>query len=217
MVNPSNENTLTVTTTLDENDGGFGGSGLSLREALIYAHNNNQQNFRIQLQAGATYNLTQEGSREQFGLTGDLDIFGNRNITIETINGDQRAIINASTLIDKDRVFHVRQGSTLTLDNITVTGGQQVDSLALDGKGGGMLISGESSVTLKNSLVTDNTAVYGSGLAIFSGNLHLENSKVSNNIALEDGGGIYAKEEGFKEITLDLGQSEISENILTAS
>ncbi|MGK7942059.1 MAG: hypothetical protein AB4062_18270 [Crocosphaera sp.] len=212
MVNPSHDNILTVTTNLDENDGGFGGSGLSLRDALIYAHNNNQHSFRIQLQAGATYNLTQEGSREQFGLTGDLDIFGNRNITIETINGDEKAIINAGTLIDKDSVFHVRQGSTLTLDNITVTGGQQVDSLGLDGKGGGIFISGESSVTLIDSLLTQNTAVYGGGVAISSGNLQLENSSISGNTALEDGGGIYAKEEGLREITLDFDHSAISDN-----
>ena len=47
--------TLTVNTTVDENDGGEAGTGLSLRDAISLANQSPENNHIIELQSGATY------------------------------------------------------------------------------------------------------------------------------------------------------------------
>ncbi len=211
---PENQDSvvLQVTTTLDENDGGSGGTGLSLRDAILQAVENPNQHFRIQIQAGANYNLTLDGSREQFSQTGDLDIFNSSNITIETIGGDSKAIIDASGLTERDSVFHIRDGSNLDINNVIITGGKQVNSFGLLGSGGGLFINGDSTVSLTDSIVEGNEAAFGGGIYISEGILNLENTKVANNTAQQQGGGIFAREEGFNQVMLNLQDSEISNN-----
>ena len=81
--------TISVTTTADENDGdtssigallaNSGGTGISLREAIIAANNTAGANT-IELGAG-TYALTIGGGGEDLSATGDLDILS--DITID--------------------------------------------------------------------------------------------------------------------------------------
>jgi len=111
--------TLTVNTTIDQNDGGSG-NGLSLRDAILIANGDLANTYTILLQSGQSYFLTQEGNGEDLGRTGDLDI--RSNVTIRTPSGAP-AIINASTLAQRGLVFSALSSSRLTLDNITVTGG----------------------------------------------------------------------------------------------
>lgn len=49
--------TLTVNTTVDENDGSEAGTGLSLRDAISIVNQSPEQNHIIELQGSATYTL----------------------------------------------------------------------------------------------------------------------------------------------------------------
>ena len=196
--------TLQVTTLKDENDASTKGTGLSLRDAILLAVENPTQQYRIQLQAGETYKLTLDGSREHFSQTGDLDIFNGSNVTIETIGGDTQATIDASGLTDRDSVFHVWGKSTLTLNNVIITGGKQ----SSQGSGAGLFINGDSTVNLQDSTVTKNEAGKGAGIYVSNGTLNLDDSQVTQNTAHYFGGGVFAKNKA----TINIEKSQIADN-----
>ena len=71
--------TLQINTTNDEvNDD----STLSLREAISQANEEPDNQYRIQLQAATTYELSRRGQGDNLNRTGDLDVARNSNITI---------------------------------------------------------------------------------------------------------------------------------------
>ena len=150
-----------------------------------------------------TYFLTNAGTGENAGGTGDLDIadFGNK-LTI-TGAGAATTIINGGGI---DRVIQVLGLTTLELSSVTITNGDTTSSgggifnrgtLTLtnstvsgntaDGAGGGISNSGEA--TLTNSTVSGNTAAQGGGIEN-RGTLTLTNSTVTGNMSLAGGGGI---------------------------
>ncbi|MFM5890240.1 MAG: beta strand repeat-containing protein, partial [Dolichospermum sp.] len=178
---------LTVTTTADQNDGSATG-GLSLRDAILIANANPTTDYEIQLTGGTTYNLTSNGINENAALTGDLDIKSRSNVLYIVAVGGQ-ATINASGLLNSDRVFQVLDGGQLSLQNVVVTGGN------ISSDGGGIRVDSNAALDLYNSTVTGNKAsgYYNNGGGIYnSGVVYLRNgSTVSNNIAAEEGGGIY--------------------------
>ncbi|MFM6267373.1 MAG: beta strand repeat-containing protein, partial [Dolichospermum sp.] len=178
---------LTVTTTADQNDGSATG-GLSLRDAILIANANPTTDYEIQLTGGTTYNLTSNGINENAALTGDLDIKSRSNVLYIVAVGGQ-ATINASGLLNSDRVFQVLDGGQLSLQNVMVTGGN------ISSNGGGIRVDSNAALDLYNSTVTGNKAsgYYNNGGGIYnSGVVYLRNgSTVSNNIAAEEGGGIY--------------------------
>ncbi|MFM6860941.1 MAG: beta strand repeat-containing protein, partial [Dolichospermum sp.] len=178
---------LTVTTTADQNDGSATG-GLSLRDAILIANANPTTDYEIQLTGGTTYNLTSNGINENAALTGDLDIKSRSNVLYIVAVGGQ-ATINASGLLNSDRVFQVLDGGQLSLQNVMVTGGN------ISSNGGGIRVDSNAALDLYNSTVTGNKAsgYYNNGGGIYnSGVVYLRNgSTVSNNIAAQEGGGIY--------------------------
>ncbi|WP_299404435.1 choice-of-anchor Q domain-containing protein [Acaryochloris sp. IP29b_bin.148] len=209
---------ITVDTTLDELDGDItnifslqanpGGTGISLREALIAAQTNAAT---INLEGGEIYDLSIDGEGEDTDLESLLNIGTGQNITIRS-EGNEKAEINGNGL---DRVFTVSNNAELNLQNITVTGGQTTFG------GGGIANLGTLSLT--DSLITDNSANRGGGLFnTASGKATLTNSVISLNNAVTDGGGIFNNSEislidaeTLGEITLD--QSTVSENIAGGS
>ncbi|MFM6348531.1 MAG: hypothetical protein ACKPFK_25825, partial [Dolichospermum sp.] len=100
-----------------------------------------------------------------------------------------QATINASGLLNSDRVFQVLDGGQLSLQNVMVTGGN------ISSNGGGIRVDSNAALDLYNSTVTGNKAsgYYNNGGGIYnSGVVYLRNgSTVSNNIAAQEGGGIY--------------------------
>ncbi|MFO0999420.1 MAG: hypothetical protein U0936_03720 [Planctomycetaceae bacterium] len=175
--------TTAVNTTADTPDTNIGDrlardtSGrVSLRASVMESNNITSQVDEIQLGA-ATYFLTQAGRFEDDALTGDLDIKGSTII---------RGVSAASTIInasDLDRVFHVFPGATLTLDSLTIRGGEAFD-------GGG--IFNEGTVILRNVNVIANEA-FNQGGGIFNtatGILNVANTSIDNNIAGSRGGGV---------------------------
>ncbi|GMV81577.1 MAG: hypothetical protein AMXMBFR7_27610 [Planctomycetota bacterium] len=145
--------TPTVDTLVDEADGGAGGAGISLRDAIIQA-NGDFADDTITLPAG-TYTLTLAGTGENNAAYGDLDVLGYGNLTIEGA-GVGTTIIDGN---DLDRVFHLTNafGGTVTLRNLTVRNGNAVDHPgggSADAAGGGIYNNGAA-------LTLDNVAVYG--------------------------------------------------------
>ena len=175
--------TTGVNTTADTPDTSLGDrvardiSGrTSLRASIMESNNITSQVDEIQLGA-ATYLLTQAGRFEDDALTGDLDIKG---ATIIRGISAAATIINAN---DLDRVFHVFPGATLTLESLTIRGGEAFD-------GGG--IFNEGTVILRNVNVIANEA-FNQGGGIFNtstGVLNVANTSIDNNIAGSRGGGV---------------------------
>ncbi|MEH1819450.1 MAG: Calx-beta domain-containing protein [Nostoc sp.] len=178
---------LTVNTTADQNDGSSA-NGLSLRDAILIANANPNTDYEIQLTGGATYNLTSNGINEDNALTGDLDIKSRNNVLYIVAVGGQKATIDASGLLNSDRVFDVLTGGELSLQNLVVKGG------AISGKnGGGIQVASTGFLDLYNTTVSNNSAENGGGI-YNAGDAHLRNgSTVSNNSVsgtVPDGGGI---------------------------
>ncbi|MDB9390714.1 beta strand repeat-containing protein [Microcystis aeruginosa] len=183
---------LTVNTTADQNDGNAD-NGLSLRDAILIANANPNTEYEIHLTGGLTYTLTSNGVNEDAGKTGDLDIKSRNNVLyIGAFNG-QKATIDASGLLNSDRVFHVLSGGALSLQNVVVTGGITSSS------GAGISVNATGVLDLYNTTVSGNKALGSSsngGGIQNRGFVYLrQGSVVSNNIAsgssYQEGGGVY--------------------------
>ncbi|BAY60356.1 polymorphic membrane protein [Calothrix brevissima NIES-22] len=180
---------LTVTTTADQNDGDINDKqNLSLRDAILIANANPNTDYEIQLTGGTTYNLTSNGINEDKALTGDLDITNRSNVLYIVSVGGQ-ATINASGLLNSDRVFHVLAGGALSLQNVVVTGGK-ISSFSTNG-GGGIRVDYNGALDLYNTTISGNSAessTWGGGI-YNDGTVYLRNSSINNNKG-SDGGGI---------------------------
>src|SRR5262245_50695424 len=132
-------------TFLDNNDGLVGPGQFSLREAVLLA-NDNRQDDTIQLAVG-NYNLSIAGANEDAGATGDLDLTESGRTLSIVGAGAALTAINANGL---DRVLQVFPGVTVQLRNLSLTGGDVL------GDGGGLLNAGK--VTLIDCDVSGNTA-----------------------------------------------------------
>src|SRR5215813_3617403 len=174
----------------------------SLRGAIITA-NARPGADTINLPAGP-YRLSISPGGEDTAATGDLDITDSLTIvgagaTVTTI-----AWLDGPDIVP-DRVFHiVSPGITVTISGVTIRNGQA------NSDGGGIL--NNATLTLAESVVSDNETSFGYGGGIFSGgangvasSLSLTNSTVRNNTA-PDGGGI------FNNGTATLTGSAVSEN-----
>ena len=187
---------LTVNTTVDENNNAEEGEGLSLREAIDIANQSPEQNYIIELQGGATYNLNVDSGDPD---DNHLDI-ETGNVTIRAI-GDERAIVDASGLANPDVVLHILGDANVSLENLTITGGVAEGNDEIEGlqSGGGLFIGDTSIVTVTNSLITGNNAAgAGGGIsATEETTVTIIDSEVSNNQAGSDGGGISTFSNNF--------------------
>ena len=185
--------TLIVTSTLDavDLDPGDGvceissGGPCTLRAAIQEANalTNSGGPDQINLAAG-TYTLSIEGTDEQLGATGDLDI---RDDLILLGAGAADTIINAAGV---DRVFDIGRGN-VTISGVTIRGGVILDSDdVVEGSGGG--IRNEDNLTLSDSAVTGNISTVGAGVANYNGTLRISRSVISGNgnSSTTSGGGV---------------------------
>lgn len=194
--------TYTVTKTADTNDGSCD-ADCSLREAIIAA---NQDNAADTIVLGpGEYLLTIEGASEDESATGDLDIRG--DLTISGSDADT-TIIDASgySANAPERALHIVRPydiepytPTVTIANVTITGGdaRNTSNFVYSCCGGG--IRSEGTLTIRDSKIVGNYANYGGGLyqaeavigdSVFSPPLLIENSLIADNLALSYGGGI---------------------------
>ncbi|WP_071518663.1 DUF4347 domain-containing protein [Geitlerinema sp. PCC 9228] len=199
--------TLNVNITTDESDGEANtGNGLSLRDAILTANNDPDNDYIIELQGGETYNLslsdTNDAESSPDATVADLDIANSGNVTIRTSSG--QATIDASNIGGgserRDRVFQVLDNANLTLENVVVTGGEapsdgNSSTLPNSEEGGGIRVNLQGELTLKNSTISGNSAVRGAGIFSDSNsNTTFNNSEVSDNrsgLGGGPGGGIF--------------------------
>ncbi|HBE69261.1 MAG TPA: hypothetical protein DDW52_14020, partial [Planctomycetaceae bacterium] len=223
--------TITVTTTDDENDGdtssitalesSVGGTGISLREAIIAA-NNTAGADTIVLGAG-TYVLDIAGLGEDGSATGDLDI--NTEITIQGAS-TSTTIIDAAAY--SDRIMEVRSSGVLSISDLTLTGANTT------AHGGAIYVSSGRSLSATDVVFNNNTssndgghimslgttaltrvamvggsADLGGAMRVSGGITTLTNVTVSGNSAggSDGGGGIYVTSG-----TLNLVHTTIADN-----
>ncbi|MBK6647638.1 MAG: sortase [Anaerolineales bacterium] len=194
-VTPARAATFTVTKIADTNDGACD-ADCSLREAVVAANATAGADI-ITLASGSTYTLSIAGAGEDAAATGDLDITDTNSLTINT-SGAGTATIDAN---DIDRIFHVLAGSSLNLNNITVTDGTTT-------LGGGLYAAGPVDITGGAFTVNRATGAGDNhGGAIYVDNTTLNASGVTftGNFGDEDGGTIYSM--GASTVIVDTNSS----------
>lgn len=132
--------TLSDSTAVNLSSGVDGGGFTSVRSAL-QAANNTAGADTIFLGTG-TYTLSLAGANENAAATGDLDVTD--SLTIQGL-GVGSTTIDAAAI---DRVLDIFAGATVTLKDLTITGGD------LTGEGGGIRNAG--TLTLDNVVISDN-------------------------------------------------------------
>lgn len=185
-----------VTNTSDSGTG-------SLRQALIHAAANPGTDTITF--TGATFT---DATADTITLTsGELTYLGGagNDLTIQA-PGNSRLTISGNS---SSRVFNINSAANVTLDGLTITGGNASGG---GGSGGGILKQGAGQLTLLNSTLNANMASNnGGGIANESGSTSIvTNSTISGNSAGNNGGGI---ENGG---TLTVNNSTITGNNATS-
>lgn len=109
----------------------------------------------------------------------------NLDLTIKGLSADARAVLNARQKSSYKGCVLTSEDTSLTLENLKITGGKEINS-------GGIYIK-SGNLTLKNCVVTKNESSNGGGGIQFDGEkLIVENSEISGNNG--DPGGIWVKE-----------------------
>ncbi|WP_080694139.1 hypothetical protein [Salinispora tropica] len=149
-------------------------------------------------------------------LTADIDGAGLPAITAPiTLNGGKKTTIERAAAVDEFRIFTVDVGGDLTLNKLTVTGGQT------DGDGGGILVNAGGALTTTHSTITRNISGDSGGGIANNGTTRVNHSTVNRNTANdtnEQGGGIYST--GLLEIVkshIDNNLSEFGGGIYSSS
>ncbi len=130
--------------------------------------------------------------------------FKGKTLIIKSVNGADVTTIDAGgagTAI----IFSQGEGVATVLDGFTITNGSSAFA-------GGIYISG-ASPTIKNCVITNNSASSGSGGGVYSisnSTPTLENCTISNNTSAEHGAGIYVDSS-----TITITGSTISGNTIT--
>lgn len=127
-----------------------------------------------------------------------------RDVTIEGSGTD--ATVERGPDLSPFRVIEVTETATVTLRNLTISGGSAIDMPG----GGGVLNRG--TLTIDDCAISDNTALYhGGGILNDGGTLTLTNSRVTQNEAVAEsstGGGIRNRKG-----TLTLTDTLVSDNV----
>jgi len=128
------------------------------------------------------------------GNSGEIEI--DKTLTIKGKRGAGSDILNANSM---SRIFKVKSGKTLTLKDLTLTGGKA------DGAGGAIFAS-DAIVTITNCTITGNeAATNGGGLNIEGTPATITNCTFTRNTA-KNGGGIYTIKTGsYPEVTISGG------------
>ncbi|MEM7358148.1 MAG: right-handed parallel beta-helix repeat-containing protein [Pseudomonadota bacterium] len=132
----------------------------------------------------------------------ELMIAASKSLTIDASSIDGGITVDAN---QQSRVFSLADTSALTVQNTTITGGNETN-------GGGIYASG-ADLVLTDSTVSANAATaQGGGIYAYDGTLELNNSVISQNTAPE-GGGVFSTYNN----DLTLTDSTVSGNTATTA
>ena len=204
--------TFTVTTTSDSGDNltvtgdlaaeTADGGGLSLREAILLAHDGDTITFHSSLN-GETLTLSSALAIND-DITIDGDFMGNDNSADITLSGG-----NAT------RLFHIT-GGTVNLEALTISNGNSTNIALSNGterRGGAVRVESGATLNLTNSTISSSIGGdSGAGIASF-GTLNVSNSLISGNTSSFGGGGGVAAFGGVTTIT----NSTITQNVGVSS
>ncbi|HKQ99532.1 MAG TPA: Calx-beta domain-containing protein [Pyrinomonadaceae bacterium] len=142
--------------------------------------------------------------------TGELLV--TKNLTIDgPDSAANRVTINGN---NASRVFHIQPGKTVTLRELTVTGGFASGSFPADSGGG--ILNELGTLTLNNMTLSSNTATFGGGVYNYgnggTASLTINNSTISGNHTVTHGAGIYDDGINGGTATLTINNSTISGN-----
>ena len=119
------------------------------------------------------------------GNSGQIVI--NENLTIKGETGAENDILDASEM---SRIFKVASGKTLTLKNLTLTGGKATGT-GDAGSGGAIFARDASEIKIENCIITGNEAdTNGGGIYVEGTPTTITNCIFTGNTA-KNGGGIY--------------------------
>lgn len=128
----------------------------------------------------------------------------NLDLTIKGLSADARAVLNARQKSSYKGCVLTSEDTSLTLENLKITGGKEINS-------GGIYIK-SGNLTLKNCVVTKNESSNGGGGIQFDGEkLIVENSEISGNNG--DPGGIWVKEDSAQT---KIKNSNIKNNVASS-
>jgi hypothetical protein len=145
----------------------------ALKNAITAA---NTSGGRIILASHCTYTLTTADNTDD-GLP---EITGN-----VTISGRDTTIRRSPSATQNFRIFHVVSGGNLTLNSLTISGGN------LTNLNGGGALNEQGTLNLNRSVIKRNHASMGGGLTSDGGRLNLSHSTVERNTSTEWGGGVF--------------------------
>jgi hypothetical protein len=169
-------------------------------------------------QNGDTIIITGAAVNHGINLTHGEVILTQQNLTIMTAPGKPPATISGDNL---SRIFEVATGASVTLSNVTITGGNSVAnnpaSNASDATGGGIAVDLGATLTVIGSTLSSNSAIDqlpfgvtagGGGAIINFGTLTIAGSTISANTVGSIGKGCGIENQG----TLTVSQSTVSGN-----
>ncbi|WP_019869055.1 hypothetical protein [Salinispora oceanensis] len=139
-------------------------------------------------------------------LTADLGGAGLPAVTTPiTLNGGKHTTIERAAAADPFRILIVEAGGDLTLNHVTITGGET----EMFDDGGGILANSGSTLAINHSVIKKNIGNNGGGVASF-GTTTVKHSTVSGNTARASAGGLQ-NVAGL----LTIGHSTITDNTAT--
>lgn len=188
--------TFIVTNT---NDSGGG----SLRQAILDANNNNQEDTIV-------FDSTVFSTPQTITLTGGELVVSPDNSAgtskMLTVNGTGANLLTISGN-NQSRIFYIDGDAKAAINNIKMIDGNGVGRL-FNSFGGAIAGNGYASLLLANSIVSGNrVSLYGGGIFLLGGNTTIVNSTIANNTAFS-GGGIYQQ----SYFSLTIINSTISDN-----
>lgn len=183
----------------------------------------------LTLDRSGTLNLCPWRHKGQLSITAeDVTVRGVWGSSLTTLDGGSVPIKDGGTKDDPEIKWSDTESVVKTtasntyITGVTITGGNSTkednisikeDNISI--KGGGVNCGGSSaSVTLENVVVTGNTAEYGGGVAAdFGCQLEFYNVLVSDNTAIEYGGGVYLFNAKMTSDRLDLMNNTVRSQI----
>lgn len=137
------------------------------------------------------------------GDSGEIEI--DKNLTIKRADGATSAVLDANSM---SRIFKVKEGKTLTLENLTLTGGK-ADGTQVADTCGGAIYASNATVKIENCIITDNKAKEnGGGIYVESTYTTITNCIFTKNTA-RDGGGIYINRTGPSTYVVEISGGTI--------
>ena len=209
--------------TVDRTDDnfGFGSPGCSLRNAVATAASDvpgygdcptGSGDDTVRIPTGL-YKLTIPGAHEGTSSTGDLNVSGPQDLTIEPTGPNEKVTIDGNGI---DRIFTHTGGASagdLTIRNMILTGGSTTgaESPGL-GIEGGAVFNVDGRLVLDGVLLFNNHSAYIGGAIYNSGSLLITNTTFSGNRADGSGGAIY---NGDYSLPVNPGSVQIRSSTIT--